>query len=367
MDSIKQRESNFELLRILAMIMIIAHHFAYHSDMTFDTSVITLNRLWQQLLMFGGHIGLNAFVLISGYFMIDKIGLDLSKIARIWLMMFFYSVTVYLASIPLGAMKFWPKVIKETLFPINLGTWGFASAYFMLLIFSPFINVLLRSLSKNQYRVMLAVMLIFWSVIPTFTSFGFLSNYFLWLVVVYSIAGYIKLYPEDFSRGKSFYLKWMLIIWGLTYASAIVLDIAGFKIEVCARYATHFSGMQHINIVLTAVCMFMVFKDTNIGYSRVINRIAGTTFGIYLIHDDYFINDYLWQNLFKNPALVDNKWLILISVGEIFLVFTVGMVIEYLRQILLERLYMKGIKKMLAKPQSLVDDLLSENLGADDI
>ena len=41
-----ERNSAIELLRIIAMVMIVAHHLAVHGGFEFDTNVITLPRLW---------------------------------------------------------------------------------------------------------------------------------------------------------------------------------------------------------------------------------------------------------------------------------------------------------------------------------
>lgn len=340
------------------MLMIVAHHFAYRSGMEFDTSTITVNRLWTQLLMYGGHVGLDVFVLISGYFLVKRDRLDLSKIVRIWLMMFTYSVAIYYILVATGVEVDLLKEFAGAVFaPVCVEVWPFASAFFGLMLVYPFVNKLLNALSKNQYRVMLALMLFFWSVLPTFTGREFGSNYFLWLVTLYALAGYIKLFPEDFARGKSFYCKWMLIVWGLSFASAIVLDILGFKYEFCARYATHFSGMQHINIVFIAVCLFLTFKEIGVDskYSSVINLIASATFGVYLIHDNPLLSQWIWKQLFRNVEITGNWWFIFESVGEVVAVFIVCMAIELLRQKLLEKWYMKGVNALLDKPQKFVD------------
>ena len=64
------RSSNIELLRIIAMIMIIAHHVSVHSGFVYPGEIISFNRLWIQFIQLGGKIGVNIFVLISGYFLV---------------------------------------------------------------------------------------------------------------------------------------------------------------------------------------------------------------------------------------------------------------------------------------------------------
>lgn len=68
------RNSNIELYRILSMLLIVAHHYVVNSGLTSANGPIFAN-IWslpsQFLLLFGtfGKIGINCFVLITGYFM----------------------------------------------------------------------------------------------------------------------------------------------------------------------------------------------------------------------------------------------------------------------------------------------------------
>ena len=78
----KIRESNIELLRILAMIMIIAHHFACHSNFDFPLTEVTFNRVWIQFMHLGGKIGVDVFVLISGYFLINQKEIKVNKVLK---------------------------------------------------------------------------------------------------------------------------------------------------------------------------------------------------------------------------------------------------------------------------------------------
>lgn len=56
------RQSNIELLRIIAMVMIVGHHFAVHGwEGGFPYPSISVNRLWIQFIQMGGKIGVNVF------------------------------------------------------------------------------------------------------------------------------------------------------------------------------------------------------------------------------------------------------------------------------------------------------------------
>ena len=74
----KQRDSNLELFRIITMLLIVAHHFVVNSGLTATKGPINASPTSQNsmfLLLFGawGKIGINCFVMITGYFMCKSI------------------------------------------------------------------------------------------------------------------------------------------------------------------------------------------------------------------------------------------------------------------------------------------------------
>ncbi len=69
-----ERQSNFEILRIFAMMIIILFHYVYNGGFNLETSRFCLNKCVLRTLGFGGKLGVELFVLITGYFISDKIG-----------------------------------------------------------------------------------------------------------------------------------------------------------------------------------------------------------------------------------------------------------------------------------------------------
>lgn len=89
------RQSNFELLRIISMLMIIAVHFVGHSGFSGVTD-ITANTVYIRFLAGGAQIGVNIFFLISGYFLINEKRFRLSRLIKLWLTLFSYYLIFYL-------------------------------------------------------------------------------------------------------------------------------------------------------------------------------------------------------------------------------------------------------------------------------
>ena len=83
----KMRSSNIELLRILGMITIVAHHLAVHSKINFAIDTANFNHWFLLFYQMGGKIAVNIFMIISGYFMVLSTN---AKIQKIKLMRKFY-------------------------------------------------------------------------------------------------------------------------------------------------------------------------------------------------------------------------------------------------------------------------------------
>ena len=87
----KERSSNIELYRILVMLSIVAHHYVVNSGM-FDmvhANMTSANSLFFYIFGAWGKVGINCFVLITGYFMCTS-SITLRKFLKLYLEVVFY-------------------------------------------------------------------------------------------------------------------------------------------------------------------------------------------------------------------------------------------------------------------------------------
>lgn len=284
----KQRSSNFEFLRIIAMIMIVFHHFSVHGNFSFATDSITFNRLWIQFLAIGGKIGVN-------------------------------------------------------IFPVTFKRWWFASTYFVLYLLSPYISTALRCITKKMYQQLLITMFIIWCLIPTFTDSSYQSNNLLWFIFLFALAGYIRLYNVSNCSGKKYIILGVLNIL-LTFLTVIIIDylmLYKIALPVIGKNFTYFYGMQMITTLFNALFLFLGFKNTQMRYSPFINTVASAAFGVYLIHDHIFFRNYLWKELFINNQYSYDPYLAIYSIIIVLLVFTICTCIDLLRINTIEKLWIK--------------------------
>ena len=346
------RDSNIELLRLFCIIAIIAYHFCVYSEWEYDYSTISVNRFFLQFICVGGKLGVNCFVLISGYYLVEKERRSPSSIAKIWLALLTYSLlfpTVFM----LFGMQ--PRSVKELAFscaPVLRQTWEFASAYFVLMLLVPYINRLLKVLSQKEYQRMLILVLTIWCLIPTLTSRTFESNYLIWLIVMYCIGGYLRKFPSAIMQNIKVTLMGTVLSLVVYVLSFLALDVFGMHVSLFANWIreVRFGKMQMIPCVALSVFLFLTFKNLKIKQSSIINRLAAATFGVFLIHDHPWVREYIWSSLLNPTKYYESPYLIVYALFCVILIFAFGQILEQFR-LLVEIQYMKPIVRLLDNVQ----------------
>ena len=336
------RNTSIELLRIISMIMIMFHHFAYHGNFEWNFNEVTLPHLWYDFILMGGKVGVDIFVLISGYFLIENTEklFQPKKLLKFWGQVVFYSIMTYLLSVMLRLNAFEIKQLIKVCLPITYPGWWFASTYFMLYLIHPFLNKLLHGLSKTEYQYLILMMVLCWSIIPTATTQLFESNSLLWFVTLYGIAGYVNLYGGNQKLQSKHYFSLYFMVLIITYTVSTTFLFLGTKKEEWSTHAIDFFEIERLPILLMAITLFMGFVTLKMNYHKLINMIASATFGLYLIHDSSYIRYYLWTNIFKINQYQDSTFLILYSILVVFILYVSCTMIDLIRKKLVEKPYM---------------------------
>lgn len=336
------RNTSIELLRIISMIMIMFHHFAYHGNFEWNFNEVTLPHLWYDFILMGGKVGVEIFVLISGYFLIENTEklFQPKKLLKFWGQVVFYSIMTYLLSVMLRLNAFEIKQLIKVCLPITYPGWWFASTYFMLYLIHPFLNKLLHGLSKTEYQYLILMMVLCWSIIPTATTQLFESNSLLWFVTLYGIAGYVNLYGGNQKLQSKHYFSLYFMVLIITYTVSTTFLFLGTKKEEWSTHAIDFFEIERLPILLMAITLFMGFVTLKMNYHKWINMIASATFGVYLIHDSSYIRYYLWTNIFKINQYQDSTFLILYSILVVFILYVSCTMIDLIRKKLVEKPYM---------------------------
>lgn len=103
------RSSNLELYRIICMLMIVAHHFVVNSGLTsvdgpMVASPDSAKTLFLSVLGMWGKIGINCFLMITGYFMC-KSQITIKKFLKLILWIYFYKIIIFAIFLGTGYYK----------------------------------------------------------------------------------------------------------------------------------------------------------------------------------------------------------------------------------------------------------------------
>lgn len=332
-----KRDSNIELYRSITMLLIIAHHFVVNSGImdSMWNHPASINSLF--LFMFGawGKIGINCFVLITGYFMC-KTTFKSEKILKLFTQVLFYNIVIFVFFLCFRIEEISIKRITEVITPINNVEHNFTSCFLLFYLCIPFLNTLISNINERKHIFIIGLSLIIYTVCGML--FRTNMNYVSWFIVLYFIASYIRLYPKPIMNNCHF--------WGLSTFLSVILSILsvfiGIYISVKTNTRVQYYFISDTNAILaltTSICSFLFFKNLQIKQSKIINCIASTTFGILLIHANCdTMRQWLWHDFLQVSQMIESTYLIPFAVISVVIIFFVCATIDFCRNILFERI-----------------------------
>lgn len=363
-DCDKQRIPNFDLLRVLAMLLIVVSHFFTHGlggDLNFPISLAGIfEHLLCEMISLFSSIAVDLYVLITGYFLI-KAGVRWSKIIHIWVQTAFYSLVIYVFFSLYGIVNFDFNSLLRNLLVVRFGAvsdcaYWFVAQYIGLVLLSPFINKLVNSLDAERYRIFIIVLLIL-----DFSALGigygsvFSGGQTLFhFIVLYSIAGYIRMYVHVETIKQKCLIIYTLILLVLPCAIIQILEIYVHH-DKSLRLHSIFNSYNGIPIVL-AVLLFITIAKMRLRHNffvSLITRIAPYTFGVYLIHDNIYIRNRLWSYVISIYNITDDN-IIMYSLLIPVVIFSICILIDYIRKLMfniigVDSLLDKGLEKLRLK------------------
>lgn len=275
----KVRESNMEMLRIIAMTMIVSGHIFFHG--LSHTVKPTSFYLGVESLFV---CGVDLFFLISGWF-----GMRFSVRSLVKLIattFFFIAVNIVLA-LSCGVDFEGQTYIDALLFPVSRGKYWFIMVYMCLLIMIPVINAGIENLPEKAFNRTLLLFTVFniysgWYGDNYVNYNGYSIVQAVWL---YCVARWLRSNESLIDRLPR---KWYL--WGFLLFSACT--------SVAAVTASDLEWFEYNSpfVVLASVSLFLFF--TRLGFrSRSVNYMAGAAFGCYLLQDGLFGIKYLYPQI----------------------------------------------------------------------
>ncbi|MDS0526648.1 acyltransferase family protein [Clostridium sp. SHJSY1] len=327
----KVRESNFELLRIICMYMIIVHHVLVYGIRLDTLNINSVNFIVCNFLNSITIVAVNVYVLISGYFMIEN-KFKWNKVIKLHGKVLFYSLSISIIFWLFRLEEFNLISLFKSLLPIITFQWWFISYYLVLYILSPYINKMLNQLNTKEFNILIIILICIFVIWPTGAVFigtinpvSSRTGYDLFNFLLFYVCGaYIK--KNDIKIINKYYYLFSYIF------CAVILSLINFFIS---DYKNKFSDIYNYNFIIiyiASISMFLFFKKIKISnnYSEKINSIASMTLSVYLIHEQRMIREVIY-NLFKNEKILNNLIFIAYLIIGSMIIFFVCIIIDKVR------------------------------------
>lgn len=293
----KPRDSKFEVLRLAAMFLILTCHFTIHSGWNLQQEPGWKGAFADDIVELA-QVGVVIFFIISGYFLCRK-AFSWLRLVRTWLQVFLFSVLSYaLVSIGFLSGHFssvgsWYSgsngvmTAVSAFLPISTMEYWFITAYFVMLLVSPYLNIVIEHASHKSARALLigltiasALMLLNLGETTPFSSVTY-------AITCYLIGAYIREYPQDFERLDA---RWIILS---VFALLVWLSVSNYLGRTNKFFADFLAWSNIVNnrtpeiIVGTLIFAFVARQKQWSWSNKFINYLATGVFGIYLIHESH--------------------------------------------------------------------------------
>lgn len=251
---------------------------------------------WQILT----YVAVNAYALLSGYVGRTS-NFRLSKMALIWLQVFFYSfgmtVVFALLGFPLQLAD-WGKAF----FPIVTRQYWYMSAYLGLLLFQPLLNKGIAAMRHKELKQILLVGFVLFSLIPALLhvkvlEFSLSKGFGLtWLVMMYITGAFLAATDIEQVSMKS--------LWLIYFGSSLVTGLGNhFVGEIWFWYTSP-------SMIVASISFFLLFAKRDLraqdGLVKWIQLLAPASLGVYLVHLNRLVERFFLHD--KLVFLLDLEW-----------------------------------------------------------
>jgi surface polysaccharide O-acyltransferase-like enzyme len=340
------RQKNLEELRCLAMMMVVVLHFLGKGNLLGDVTAPQMDAVGVAAWVLEAFciVAVNVYMLISGYFLCES-HFKLSRLLKLYLQIWMYSVGVGLlvALTGLVSVELNTHYLLSLLFPVSMGHYWFMTAYVFLYLLLPLVGIAVKSMTKEQLKLALILLLAAFCLLKSVLPFRLEEDGqgydCLWYLCVFLVAAYIRrfgiLFLEKRWHCMCLYVGGCLALLAELFALRTVYlrtGSLGLIMKISLEY-------NHVFVLLAAVGLFGWFlqgRGEGI-FGKMAGKLGPYVLGVYLLHENIGLR-YGWQSWF-GAGRIQTVWQLLLgTIMAVLCMFITGVIIEYIRSILVKGL-----------------------------
>lgn len=340
-ENVCGRKANFELLRLVAMLMVVSLHYLSKGQVLsdFKDGPLSGNEYLAYLLESLSVVAVNAFVLLSGYFLVTS-EFKSKKVIQLVAQVIFYAILIPVVLTAAGVLQIQNMnlyTVFPDVFPIQTEHYWFATYYVFLYLCTPILNRAIKAMNQYQLKICTALLLFVFSIpksiLPLEIPIDRKGYDLIWFICVYFVAAYIRLYGISFLEKKKNSVLLYVIMTALIFSYICIL---GFIFQQTGSLENQIKEVLHYNHILnllSAVAFFYIFRNMELQNRMIAKGICAISpyaFGVYLLHEHQDIR-YLWPAWCQVQKMSQTSWFLLHYIMTVAGIFMLGIGIDWIR------------------------------------
>ena len=329
------RDSNIELLRLLAMFLVMLVHASFLSigiPTMLEAHAAPLTTLGRFLLESTSIICVNVFVIISGWYGVKW---HPQKMSQLTFQAYFYSIVAFLfVALVLGQNILNLDGLRHLLLLDGDDYW-FIKSYLIFFILAPALNAFVNTESEQTQRYCLLALFSMQTVFGWLSIDGageFEGGYSaLSFIGLYLLTRYVRIHQQGFLGTITIRQSLSVFIF-ITVLQAFLAFLLTWKgVIVVGRLFTYTNPL----VIIQAFSLVVLFAKIRPFHNKVINTLASSCLAVYLLHGNTFILRPYYGKMIRNAYMQENGLNCFFYIVGIIIVFFLGaLLIDQVRKFL---------------------------------
>lgn len=301
----KQRQSGIELLKILAIFLIVLYHVVQTlqtpstvmTDQSYliDYSMATTD--WTHVLLailsYCGMWGNTIFFVCSAWFLLESKQCDMKKWLSILVEVWVVSVLILLVTFVLRNGNISKRLIVKSLAPTLFANNWYLTCYLLFYPIHPYLNKVIHAMEQRTLlRCCAAMFLVYFVAVFLKADLLLEPHPILTWITIYFLIAYTKYYlPVPMDNCRVNLLIFVLAFLGHIGSVVFLNEYCLFLMPSLKNQLLRFCCTNNPFLLLMSVSLFHLARNLKL-QSRVINAVSGLSMFIYIFHENILLRTY---------------------------------------------------------------------------
>lgn len=299
----KERNSGIELLKIIAIVLIVISHVVYtlktvnpyisYNGYVVDLSIATAD-IWKFILAifsYFGALGNSIFFICSAWFLLRSSKYNKQKwffmLCEIW----FVSMFIFVVMLIIRKGDISGEIFLNSIMPTTFASNWYLTCYLLFWPIHPLLNVVINKLDKQHlFRISTALFVIYACFNFIKKDSFFPSTIILW-ITIYFVMAYIQLYLKNFADSVKYNFVLLLVGFVGWFGIAFMANFLGLHISFLSDKVLRWQTNYNPFLIILAIALFNLMRKLTFT-NKIVNYISSLSLLVYIIHENIVLRNY---------------------------------------------------------------------------